>query len=173
MNEIWKSTGFDGYEVSNLGRVRRLHKTIPPRIRKLTTDTHGYLHVNLWHGGKSKHFSIHRLVAIAFIPNPENKPEVNHIDGNKLNNRVSNLEWVTSSENQRHAFDMGLQVALQGEDAPRAKLTAEQVIYIRGNPDGLTCKQLAEMFNVSRVTIGDVQRGVYYRNVGGKIRDSL
>lgn len=90
----------------------------------------GYKHVFLGNGDCSK---VHRLVAEAFIPNPENKPEVNHIDGNKLNNHVSNLEWCTRLENMQHAFSKGLAKTKSGESAPRSILTQEQVNEIRKN----------------------------------------
>lgn len=69
-------------------------------------DKDGYPKVRLWNGEKYKNFFVHRLVAAAFIPNPMNKPQVNHKDGNKTNNNVSNLEWVTQSENMRHCFNV-------------------------------------------------------------------
>lgn len=105
--EIWKPVeGYSLYEVSNLGRVRnaRTGKVLTPAICKTT----GYAKVNLWNYGYDKTHSVHRLVAEAFIPNPENKRLVNHIDCNKTNNRVSNLEWATDSENMKHAFANGL-----------------------------------------------------------------
>ncbi len=96
------------YEVSNLGRVRPAkprYKDVP--ILK-TRICRGYERVTIYKNGKRKDFQVHRLVADAFIPNPDNKPQVNHIDGNKLNNVVENLEWVTRSENQLHAKRTGL-----------------------------------------------------------------
>ena len=86
---------------------------------------------------------------MAFIPNPNCKREVNHIDGNKLNNYVDNLEWCTQSENIQHAVATGLKA--QGEEHGRAKLTNEQVEEIRANPYGLTLEKLAEKFGVSSV----------------------
>jgi hypothetical protein len=90
-------------------------KLIKPSIKR-----NGYVQVKLFKSGKRKYFNIHRLVAKCFIPNTENKREVNHIDGDKHNNCASNLEWVTSRENQLHAFKLGLQVALRGKDSPCA-----------------------------------------------------
>ena len=172
MNEIWKPVaGFDGYEVSNFGRVRRLHKTTPPRILQPSLDKYGYLYVNLWHKCNSRKCKVHRLVAVAFIPNPESKPEVNHRNGIKTDNHVENLEWATARENTRHAIDTGLLTFSQGEDHHNAKLTNEQAHFVRENPDGLTCAALAEMFGVTPATIGDVQCGKKYQNAGGTIRN--
>lgn len=101
MKEIWKDIeGYEGvYHVSNLGRAKRV---TTGRILKSGKDRGGYLQVDLCKNGKHKTHRIHRLVAQAFIPNPENKPEVNHIDENKTNNMVSNLEWMTAKENSNH-----------------------------------------------------------------------
>ena len=101
MKEIWKDiVGYEGvYQVSNFGRVKRV-KT--DRILKEFKNTDGYLLVHLYKNKVSSNQRIHRLVAQAFIPNTENKPQVNHIDENKTNNVVSNLEWVTSKENINH-----------------------------------------------------------------------
>ena len=120
MSEIWKDIeGYEGlYQVSNYGRVRSLdryvkqnHNTKQLKKGKLIQpikDCKGYLRLKLCKENTSKRVKIHRLVAQAFIPNPENKPQVNHIDGNKTNNRIQNLEWCTNSENQIHAYKMGL-----------------------------------------------------------------
>lgn len=105
MVEEWKTIDINpNYEVSNFGRVRNKKG----HIIKLQVGTYGYLQVNLDFNGKNKTKKVHRLVAKAFIPNIENKPQVNHIDGNKKNNHINNLEWCTNRENVQHAFDIGL-----------------------------------------------------------------
>lgn len=101
MEEIWKDIeGFEGlYQVSNLGRVKSFYTN---RILKCSTHPQGYLTVTLCKDSTKYTKKIHRLVAQAFIPNPDNKPEVNHIDENKTNNNLSNLEWSTRKENVNH-----------------------------------------------------------------------
>jgi hypothetical protein len=119
MQEIWKDIkGYEGrYQISNLGRVKSLTKSIwngytfrikDEFILKGGKDKKGYLYVILSKDGIKSIYKIHRLVAQFFIPNPENKLEVNHIDGNKLNNSVNNLEWCTHQENIYHACTIGL-----------------------------------------------------------------
>lgn len=90
--------GFEGYEVTSWGRVLK-------DGRPLSQENHdkGYKRVNLFKYGYRKHFKVHRLVAEAFVPNPEGKPHVNHKDGNNQNNSFTNLEWVTEEENKEHA----------------------------------------------------------------------
>lgn len=114
-NEIWKPIiGYEGYyEVSNLGRVRRIKRgrgTQVGRLLKGWLDYDGYWGVLLTKNNKSMCYSIHRLVAKAFLPNPENKTQVNHIDGDKQNNSVTNLEWCTPKENIQHAWRTGLSI---------------------------------------------------------------
>ena len=162
MDEIWRDVaGYEGlYQVSNLGRIKSFYNG--ERILKIRLSFWGYLRTTLTCEHKPKSFFVHRLVAEAFIPNPESKREVNHINGIKSDNRVENLEW--------HAFTAGLQTMPRGEDSCRAKLTNEQALYIRENPDGLTGRQLAEKFDVDPQTISNVQLGKKYKNVGGQVR---
>lgn len=103
---IWKKIDKLNYEVSNMGVIRNIvtHKILKQR----PTKTSPYMYVTPYSEGKHWVLSVHRIVAQAFIPNPENKKQVNHIDGNKLNNSVNNLEWVTAKENIAHAHNTGL-----------------------------------------------------------------
>lgn len=108
MCEIWKDIrGYEGfYLVSNHGNIKSIKRNI---ILKSSNNKKGYLQVILGYKGKTKAFRVHRLVAENFIENVDKKSQVNHIDGNKHNNRVDNLEWCTNSENQKHAFKYNLQ----------------------------------------------------------------
>ncbi len=109
--EIWKDIdGYEGiYQISNLGRLKSLERKInygnrilKEKILKSPVANIGYCMVNLYKDNSRKLVLIHRLVAVAFIPNPKNKLEVNHIDSNKLNNKAENLEWATKRENLTH-----------------------------------------------------------------------
>ena len=93
------------YIVSSDGRIRRVGSD---KDHSMYKDSRGYLNIHLYQGGERSHKRVNRVVAEAFIPNPENKPEVNHKDGNKINNDVSNLEWNTKLENMGHAKRLGL-----------------------------------------------------------------
>lgn len=106
-HEVWKpAPGFeDNYEVSNFGRIRN---SATKKVLVVTPNKKGYVVARLSVHNVKYSIKMHRAVAIAFIPNPNRKPQVNHIDGNKSNNNVGNLEWATNGENQKHAFKMGL-----------------------------------------------------------------
>ena len=113
MREWSEIPGFEGqYEVSNDGIVRswrygKKHLE-SPRILRQKTDKYGYLTVTLQRDGEKRYFTVHRLVAAAFVPNPKGKPQVNHKNGIKKDNSFEDLEWATNAENIRHAFDTGL-----------------------------------------------------------------
>ena len=124
--EIWKDIkGFEGYyQVSNYGNIKSLTRFDGIRERqgqeiKQNLKYNGYLQVGLRKNSERKFYSVHRLVAIHFIDNPENKPQVNHIDCNKQNNNINNLEWTTSKENLYHAKINGLRNNIpKGEKHP-------------------------------------------------------
>jgi len=132
--EKWKPIkNYEGlYEISNYGRVRSLDRTIKHptgkdnkrygHIMKLKINKSGYYHIGLRKEGKRKWFTVHRLLALAFIENSKAKNQINHIDGIKTNNNIKNLEWVTIQENHDHAWNTGL---------IKGKLTEEQVLEIR------------------------------------------
>ena len=108
MKEIWKTIkDYTNYEISNFGNVKNKKRN---SLMKLDVDNSGYQYVDLYKNGKRKRFKVHRLVAIAFVTNPDptNFDIVNHIDGNKLNNIPSNLEWTNHSGNSKHATENGL-----------------------------------------------------------------
>lgn len=106
MKEQWREiAGFEGYYVSDLGNVKGRRGTI---LKQQLNDATGYYHVNIRKDGKPRTNTIHRLVAEAFLPEIEGKPQVNHKDGDKTNNNIENLEWVSASENRKHAYANGL-----------------------------------------------------------------
>ena len=107
--EIWRDIhGYEGkYQVSNYGRIKSLYTN---KLKKATIKNTGYKCVDLYLNGKRENKTIHRLVAMAFIPNPNSYKVINHIDGNKLNNNVNNLEWCTQSYNIKHSYDNNLHI---------------------------------------------------------------
>ena len=127
-SEIWRDVvGYEGlYQVSNLGRVKSLrgrsnHKN--DIFLKIQTNK-GYKRVSLCKNDVLKHYPLHRIVAEAFVPNIDNKPQVNHIDGDKSNNKASNLEWCTSRENRKHGIQIGL-IKVKGKRVNQYNLNGE------------------------------------------------
>lgn len=160
-NEIWKDIeGYEGiYQVSNLGRVKSLPKLYKrkfksyytkEKILKNSLGKNGYYRVNL----SQKIFYIHRLVAEAFIPNSDEKKTVNHIDGVKTNNNISNLEWATYAENNKHAYDTGLKKIYTKDEHWKTKLNKGQVKELKllvklGYPK----RKVGNLFNISHTTV--------------------
>jgi len=154
-NEIWKDIkGYESlYQISNYGRLKSLIKKEKIIIIKLIHDKKNYLNYTLHKNGRTKSEKIHRLVAEAFIPNSENKPQINHINGIKTDNRVCNLEWCTNSENQIHAYKNGL-------EKPRFKRKVKQYDlngnYINSYEYILDAKKV---LNIDNSSISAVCRG--------------
>ena len=169
IDEIWTDIeGYEGhYQISNYGRAKSFKNGRETILRPLWTNG-GYLNFSLCLNGKHKNFSPHVLVAKAFIPNPENKPEVNHIDSDKFNCCVDNLEWSTRSENNRHAFKNGLNHQAQGENNIRAKLTNEQAKRCREVYKPFDRKfgiaALAKKFKITVKTMYNVIHGKSYKD---------
>lgn len=159
--ELWKDIdGYEGfYQVSNLGRVRSLPryvsdrrlgtKFLKGRDLSLTADSNGYVIVVLQRNGEKRSFKVHRLVTTAFLPNPENKPSVNHIDHNKANNCLSNLEWCTPKENTAHMHKHSRNYEAYGFDNPSTKISEDDVIQIRELAKTRTHVSIAKLFGVS------------------------
>ena len=186
MEEIWREIhGFEKiYQISNLGRVASVNRSIPKtnklgkkyqetksgKILSAGDNGKGYLFVNLRKNNKSKQFYIHRLVATAFIANPENKPCVNHINGIKADNKLENLEWCTHSENTTHGYKSNLiktPIKYKGLDNGNSKFSKEDVLSIRKS---YSCKeknqvQLATAYNVSQCVISRIVLNKSYKEL--------
>lgn len=175
-DEVWLPIlGFRGrYEVSNFGRVRGLTAILKPSINNC-----GYLNVGLCLDRIRKTKKVHRLVAAAFLPNPENKPQVNHKDGDKSNNKASNLEWATKSENELHAYSTGLKIKLRPGDRPEnIKLCPEKVLEIRSLlSNGAKGVELAKKYNVTPMLISLIKNRQiwthFYPNLKRKQNEAL
>lgn len=181
--EVWRDIkGYEGlYQVSNYGRVKSLARITPRRhipkkeiIRCLSVDKDGYLCVNLCKEGIVKVYKVHRLVGEAFLDNPLNLPLINHINGIKNDNRVSNLEWIDASGNAIHAFRTGLRcsprISLYGEKNHHCKLSDADCEAIRAlkREFNYTNKHLSEMFNIGTTQIGRIINGE--QRVKGSVR---
>lgn len=164
--EIWKDIlGYEGiYLVSNKGRVKRImhRKNVTNKIINSTKKANDYIFVCLTLNGINKDFKTSRLVAIAFIPNPENKPQVNHLNG-KDDNTVESLKWNTSKENIRHAWDTGLSKPKIGELNGNSVLNEKDVLEIRAS--SLSPLELSYKYNVLREQIYKVLRRERWKHI--------
>jgi len=175
MKEQWKTIpGFSGiYQISNYGKVKSLnhkvyHSDGKNRIQKGRVlkqfqrgkgykKDNGYLSVSLTFNGKKNTFSVHRLVALAFVENPKGKPQVNHKDGNKQNNLYTNLEWVTNRENLIHAYNNNLISINYGEKHHMSKLSKKDVLQIRSlSNNGVSGSDLSKKYKISQTSISNI-----------------
>ncbi len=178
--EIWKDIkGFENkYQISSLGNVKSidrydsLGRFKPSKLRTISIEKDGYSYITLvGNKSKSKSFFIHRLVAQAFLPLPKTKDlQINHIDGNKNNNSIDNLEWVTAQENVIHALKTGLRCS--GEDHYWAKLTNAQVLEIPNLLNlGYTQKKISKLYNVSYSTIKNICQKRKWNFISDNLKD--
>lgn len=169
MCEYRPVSGFEGmYEVSRDGIVRSIDRYVntkggakqfrPGRILKQSMSNAGYLRVHIRNGAKGKNASVHRLVALAFVPNPDGKAEVNHKDGDKLNNSAENLEWVTPSENMRHALVLGL---VKERDMSQLCEANKKRVIVDGLHEFESVKAAAEFIGCSSTQVSSVLMGRY------------
>ena len=194
MIEEWRDIeGYEGlYQVSSLGQVTSIHNTHNILHCKFHISNNGYLRVCLYKNGRQKNALVHRLVAIAFIPNPENKREVNHKNGIKTDNRVENLEWATAKENMAHAYKNGLvdyqyrspsllkegyernrdrilkqqSERTKGEKNPQSKRTEEMIIKIRQMyKEGMRFCEISRTLNIDRRQIASIIRGKLWSHI--------
>lgn len=168
MEEIWKQIkGYEGlYEISSLAKVKSISRlrtggnnAIRERIMKPYLSRTGYHKVVLSKNKQDKHISVHRLIALVFVGEPPtDKHEVNHIDGNKLNNSIDNLEWVTRSQNLSHAYKLGLKVGNIGEKNNTTKLSESDVLEIkRLITKGVGVSKIAINYKVTHSTISAIK----------------
>jgi hypothetical protein len=179
-NEVWVPiTGYEGlYDISSLGRVkskrrvvksirsgRPLTKTVCERIL-IPTFCNEYAEVCLNKNGSHRSAKVHILIAKAFLPNPDNKPILNHINGVKSDYQLLNLEWTTYKENTRHAWDTKLCTAIKGTQSGNSKLTDESILEIKERfKNGENNAAIAKIYNVSKNNIRNIRIGKAWKHV--------
>lgn len=176
MEEVWKDIkNYEGlYQVSTWGNVKRLEREININdrytiiLKEIISKpflSRGYPRIHLTKNKKQRKFLIHRLVALAFIPNPENKPCVNHKNGIKTDINLDNLEWCTHKENTNHAILTGL-LKLEGERCNFSKLREFQVKEIRVLiKEGLSQREISEKYGIERSTVSVIKMNKSWRHL--------
>lgn len=167
------------YQASSLGSIRSFDKIVNMKqninylkkgklLSPALSKKSQYFRIKLSAGDCGyETLLVHRLIALTFIPNPDNLPEINHINGIKTDNRVENLEWITRKENIAHAYRTGLRIAPFGENACTAKLTEKEVLEIKCilASNRFTQVQIAEMYGVKKSAIGYINVGINWKHL--------
>jgi hypothetical protein len=175
MSKNWfEILGYEGlYQINKKGDIKAIPKTVGfgqgYKTKKLILNQYkskeGYLRVRLYKKNKCKNYSVHRLVALQFLENPKNKPQVNHKNGVKTDNRLENLEWNTRSENMKHSFNMGLSKAKKGAESPNSILTEKDVVEIKTIGNSMTQKEIGKIYGVDRRQIGRILNNKRWKHV--------
>jgi hypothetical protein len=168
-NEIWefiKDERFkDFYKVSTLGRVKSIRNG-KERLMSQTLGNWGYVSVKFTNKEHKKNLYVHKVLAQTFLLNPKNKPQVNHINGIKTDNRIGNLEWVTFSENSLHSVRTGLSKTQIGENGPRAVLKNEDVIKIREmRANGISQNAISKKYKITASNVHMIVSGKSWKNL--------
>tara|TARA_R110001606_G_scaffold24873_7_gene81721 strand:- start:90 stop:584 length:495 start_codon:yes stop_codon:yes gene_type:complete len=157
---------FPNYFISDKGVVRNLKSK---KVRKPFISDNGYVRIPLFKNNKRCTRALHRVLAISFIPNPNDMPFINHLDGDKQNNDISNLEWCDRSRNMKHAHELGLvkgQTGAKGSKNGSSKLNEDKVLEIRKlASEGFSSKEIAEKFNISRGNCNSIIARKYWKHV--------
>lgn len=159
MEEFRDLKGFDNYQISNLGRIYSKKRKVCLKIRRLGNS--GYYQVRLFKDGRYIYKNLHRLIAETFIPNPNNYKTVNHINGNKLDNRISNLEWMDESDQQYHALMTGLKRHTKHTLTKGEIWKCYELYFV----DKFTVKELAEYFNTRTQQISKLISGQRHKKL--------
>jgi hypothetical protein len=178
MCEIWKDIkGYEGlYQVSNQGRIKSFPRKVnfgrswrmtKEKFLSPALDSNNYPFVTLSVTQKHFHLSIHRAVAEAFLDNPKELREVNHINGCKIDNYVENLEWISSSDNKYHALDNDLKA--HGQDCSFSKLTNEDVFKIKSLRNTMSQLAIAKQFNISQAQVCRIQTGKEWKQLNRNV----
>tara|TARA_R110000850_G_scaffold267862_1_gene399011 strand:+ start:124 stop:753 length:630 start_codon:yes stop_codon:yes gene_type:complete len=183
--EVWRDvSGWEGiYEVSNRGRVKRLKRRVthrnqatafsmvyPTKILKANPDSKGYPQVvlNAVSAGKKKRTArVHRLVAESFLPNPQNKPQVNHINLDTMDARAFNLEWCTAGENIKHSWDAGIRDKKLGEDSHVVKYTNRIVreVYTLSLSRLMSQQKIGEAYGMPQITVSNIKTKKTWKHI--------
>lgn len=166
MEEFRDLKDFDGYQISNLGRIYSKKRRACLKVKRLAG--HGYYQVRLSKDGKYVYKNLHRIIAETFIPNPNNLRTVNHINGNKLDNRLENLEWANDCRQQHEACLLGLKHTTQHI------LTIEEILQVyEMYSKGTTIKEIAELFNTRTQQISKLVKGQRHKELYRQYRDKF
>lgn len=164
-NEVWKDIpNYPSYKASNLGRLLSYKRDIKGKLLKCA-NFNGYRRVLLKQNNKFVSRLVHQIIAITFIENPYNYKEINHINLNKSDNRVENLEWCDRKQNMSHFFKYGNRKVLKGEMVHFSKLTEKNIKYIRKMAKKVTNVSLSKKFNVTPTAIGLVIKNKNWKHV--------